>query len=107
MAIDLTTQRGLNLKQAAKLIPSCRDDRPTHISRLVRWITRGVKDQNGAIVKLEALRLGGQWITTAEAVQAFAERLTPSLSESAESRTSKGRRKAAERADAELTKIGF
>jgi len=43
----------------------------------VRWILNGTKRQDGQLVRLEALRMGSRWITSVEAIQRFAEALTP------------------------------
>jgi hypothetical protein len=106
MAIDLTIERGLSLSEAAKLVPSSRRGKATHVSRLVRWISQGVKDGRGGVVRLEALRLGGQWVTSAEAIQRFAERLTPSDHTSSGFPQPAVRRKAVERAEKELNSLG-
>lgn len=75
MPIDLVTQTGLSPNQAARLLPSYREGQPTHASRIVRAIVHGHRDPTGAIIKLEAIRFGSQWVTTAEAIQEYAERL--------------------------------
>ena len=76
MPFDLTREPALTLSQAAKLVPSYREGRPTHVSRLMRWIVNGVRADDGRVFKLEAMRLGGQWITSAAALQRFAEAMT-------------------------------
>src|SRR5262249_12923326 len=52
------------------------DGRPTHLSTALRAITKGVKTTTGERVKLEALRVGGRWITSREAVERFIMKLT-------------------------------
>lgn len=69
--IDLTEEKAISLNEAATLVPSARQGRPTHVSTLIRWITAGVEGN-----RLEAIRLGGRWVTSREALQRFAERLT-------------------------------
>jgi hypothetical protein len=58
---------------------------------------------------LEAARLGGRWVTSLEALRRFSERLTPRLGgdDSAAPRSPTSRRRAAERAAAELDKLGM
>jgi hypothetical protein len=107
MAINLFTERILSLPQAAKVWPSYQNGKATHVSRLVRALTRGSKDPSGNLIKLEALRLGGQWVTSAEAIQRFAERLTPSDQSAAPRCTPVARRRAAESADSELERLGI
>lgn len=109
MAIDLTKEAGLNPTQLAKLIPSPRTGHASHSSKVVRWITNGVL-VNGQRVKLEALRMGGQWVSTAGALHEFGERLAagkcdgPAMPLPAS--TSK-RRREVERAERTLEHIGI
>jgi hypothetical protein len=60
-------------------------------------------------VRLEAVRLGGRWVTSREALQRFAERLTPrSDSKPALAPRSMAKRQQAnERAAKELDQIGI
>lgn len=62
----------LTIAQAAKFYP-----RKTHTTTIIRHVTRGIKTPAG-VVKLEATRLGGRWVTTREAIDRFCERLTAS-----------------------------
>jgi len=64
----------LNLSQAARYFAPSRGDRPAHKSRIVRYITDGVKGPSGARVFLGALRQGNQWVTTPSAIRKNAER---------------------------------
>src|SRR3954447_6398168 len=107
MTFDLTSEPALTLSQAAKLVPSYRAGRATHVSRLVRWIVNGVRADDGRVVRLEAMRLGGQWVTSAAALQRFAEAMTPGPVPLAPSQTPASRRKAAERAARALDRIGI
>jgi hypothetical protein len=111
--IDLATEQRIGLHDAAKLYPSFRNGRPTHISTVLRHITKGTRLPNGEVVRLEGARLGGRWITSVEAVQRFMERLTagalgdaPNASALAV-RTSPQRRRELERVERELTKAGI
>jgi hypothetical protein len=74
--IDFRDEPLLPLTAAASLVPPARRGRKTHPSTLLRWILTGAKGPGGP-VKLEAVRLGGRWMTTRSALQRFAERLTP------------------------------
>jgi hypothetical protein len=69
--IDLLRENSISLTEAAGLVPPGRRGRPTHLSTLLRWIKPGVRG-----VRLEAVRLGGRWVTSREALQRFADRLT-------------------------------
>jgi hypothetical protein len=74
--IDLVSERRIGLHEAAKIPPSFREGKPTHVSTVLRWITKGVKLANGEVVRLEGARCGGRWTTSVEAVARFMERLT-------------------------------
>lgn len=69
--IDLRAETGLSLIQAAKLVPPTRQDKQVHVSTIVRWILHGVRG-----VRLEAVRVGGRWITSHEAIERFSAALT-------------------------------
>src|SRR3954469_20565528 len=106
--IDLKTERTIGLHEAAKLYPSFRQGKATHISTPLRHITRGAKLASGEVVRLEGARLGGRWITSLEALERFMARLTGAALGEPESagapaiRTSTRRRREIAQADAEL-----
>src|SRR5262245_60859728 len=107
---DLTTEATLTLAEAAKLVPAGRGGKRTHLSTLLRWIAFGAKTPGGQTVRLEALRLGGRWVTSREALQRFAERLTPRLADGPSAplpRTQAKRQKSSARAAAELEARGM
>src|SRR4051794_23630272 len=101
MPFDLNSEPALTLAQAAKLVPSYRAGRATHVSRLVRWIVNGVRAVDGRIIKLEAMRLGGQWVTSAAALHRFAEAMTPGQEPVKSAQTAGSRCRSAERASKE------
>lgn len=68
---DLLSESLLSAPEAARRVPPTRLDRPTHVSTIIRWITHGVRG-----VRLEAVRLGGRWVTSVEALDRFAAALT-------------------------------
>jgi hypothetical protein len=107
--IDLTAETIIPLKTACTRVPPARDGKRTHLATILRWIMNGARGPNGERVKLEAVRLGGRWMTSHEALQRFAERLTPATAETpmATPRTPTARRRAAERAGQELEKLGI
>lgn len=61
----------LSLAAAAAELPRRRRGKPTHVSTLHRWATRGLRG-----VRLEVLRVGGTTCTSREALQRFFTRLT-------------------------------
>jgi hypothetical protein len=111
--IDLLNEQTMGLGEAARRLPRGRRGRPVTLSCLVRWVLEGVKSPAGEVVKLEAVRLGGRWVTSAEALQRFAERLTPNTGDGKAQALAKTprpptkRQKASERAAAELEKAGI
>jgi hypothetical protein len=107
--IDTISETPIPLAEAAKLIPPARQGKRTHLSTLLRWIMRGARTPSGEMVHLEAVRIGNRWMTSREALQRFAERLTPRLDAPATAapRSPTQRRRASERAAAELEKLGM
>lgn len=107
--IDLTTEEPIPLTAAAKLIPPGRSGRRTHLSTLLRWINRGARGPGGTAIRLEAIRLGGRWLTSRAALQRFADRLTPTASDEPmpAPRTPGKRQRDSERAAARLTAKGI
>ena len=63
--MDIVKRGWFPLAEAARRLPLTRN-KPVHISTLVRWIQRGVRG-----VKLEAIRLGGRWYTSSDAIDTF------------------------------------
>lgn len=78
-----------------------RNGKPLHISTFHRWIKTGVQG-----VRLDATRLGGRWVTSIEALQRFADKLTacepPPTPKAAPSTSHR-----AAQADRELSSLGF
>jgi hypothetical protein len=67
--IEFSKEHCFGLSEAARLLPHGRGGNPVSLSSLLRW--------SGERVHLEAVRLGGRWVTSREALQRFAQRLTP------------------------------
>jgi hypothetical protein len=115
--IDLATETTIPLSKVSKRFPHLGRDggagggKRLCFSTVWRWVSKGVKGPGGRRVKLEALRLGGQLVTTEQALQRFAENLTPPAEgeppPAATPRSAGKRRRAAERAGAELDRIGI
>ena len=105
--IDLSSESLISLRQAARSLPPARRGRPVTLSCLLRWVLSGVQTPAGRVC-LEAIRLGGRWLTSREALQRFAERLTPERKDApVVHRSSAARGKASARAEAELQRRGF
>jgi hypothetical protein len=105
----LLTEKLLSLYEAARRFPPARAGRPVSFSCVLRWITDGIPGPDGERVKLEAVRVGGRWLTSEEALARWAARLTPRLHvENAPAPRSPARcRRESERAGRELDKIGI
>ncbi len=69
-------ERPITLAQAARHYPD-----GTHLSTIVRHITRGIKTPRG-VVRLEASQIGGRWATTAAAIERFRVACTETRGES-------------------------
>jgi hypothetical protein len=104
--IDLKYEKALSLPQAARHIPPTRQDKPVHVSTLVRWILHGVRG-----VRLEAARIGGRWVTTQEALERFSSKLTaqhssPSTQPNIGGPTHTAHERRQDQVERELRKIG-
>ncbi len=69
--INIGQETLLTPAEAARRLPSRRQGRRVHSATVYRWIATGI---NG--IHLEAIRIGGSLLTSVEALQRFAERLT-------------------------------
>src|SRR5262245_53116497 len=76
MPIDLTAEAAITLSQAARALPPGRGGRPVHPSTILRWVLHGVRGPDGSRVRLGAVRLGGRWLTSREALGRFAAEQT-------------------------------
>jgi hypothetical protein len=76
---------------------------------VLRWILKGAKAPDGSRVRLEAVRLGGRWFTSREAIQRFAAALTPRVDDEPAPvpRSEGAQRRASERTARELGRIGI
>jgi hypothetical protein len=70
---NLMEEKLIPLSQAAKLFPAYDPDKAPVIATMINWAQRGVKLSHGQLVKLELLRIGGRWFTSAPAVKRFIE----------------------------------
>ncbi|MCI0701615.1 MAG: DUF1580 domain-containing protein [Planctomycetia bacterium] len=68
---------GLSLSAAGRLFPAHRGTGTIDPSTVFRWVTKGAKTPNGSLVKLEAVRVGGRWLTSRGAIARFVAALTP------------------------------
>jgi hypothetical protein len=68
---DLLAEPLISMSRAAALIPPYRPGRGTSPSTIWRWITRGVALPDGTRLRLEAVRCGSRWLTSAAAIELF------------------------------------
>jgi hypothetical protein len=109
LPIDLSAEKLISLSQVARNMPPFRSCRPVNPSTVLRWIIKGARLSGGERVRLEALRLGGRWLTSMEAVGRFIAIQTDDRVGECEPapRTSRQRRQATERARDELRRAGI
>lgn len=72
----LLAETVISLAQAAAACPGRRTAARLAPSTIFRWLSRGVRAASGDRVRLEAVRLGGRWVTSSEALARFVRRLT-------------------------------
>lgn len=109
MSIDIRAENIISLTEACQSLPTGRRGRPVHLSCILRWITKGSLAPDGRRVRLEAVRIGGRWITSREALARFAEALTPRFEDQPvpTPRSASKREQANERAAIELESMGI
>lgn len=111
VATEIIAGYGRSLSQAARLLPAYRQSRPVNPSTVYRWIADGVRLADGTRLRLEAVRLGGRWLTSTQAIERFIARQTPNLDTqpipTPSPRTPQQSAIAAERAGKKLEKIGI
>jgi len=64
--IDISTETVITLKEAARQAPCRRRGRPTNVTTLFRWSTKGLRGHT-----LETMLYGGVRCTSVEALQRF------------------------------------
>lgn len=111
MATNILNETVICLREAAKRIPPTRLERPTTLACMLRQITHGRIGPDGERVRLEAVRFGGRWLTSIEAMARYAERLTPRLGDAdtppTPTKASKARAARAKAVEKELEKMGL
>jgi Protein of unknown function (DUF1580) len=106
--IDLSAEQIITFAQAAETLS--KKGHTVNPSTVWRWASRGIRTKDGTLVKLDAARLGGRWITSAQAIQKFSNALTGTTTPAADSRATRtpGRRRlASERAAKRLAASGI
>jgi hypothetical protein len=78
MAIDPLTEKLRSFTEAARRLPALRGGKPVNPSTVWRWTSRGVRNRDGVLVRLETIKLGGTCCTSDEALVRFFRALTDS-----------------------------
>jgi hypothetical protein len=101
--------QGLALSAAGRLFPGHRGGTAVDPSTVFRWVTKGANTPSGGPVRLEAVRVGGRWLTSQGAVARFVAALTAAAdpSPTPAPRSPAARRRASERAGERLAKAGW
>jgi hypothetical protein len=102
---------GLSLSAAGRLFPGHRGNGSVDPSTLFRWVTRGTRTADGRVVRLEAIRTPGRWVTSRGAVARFVAVLTAAADLAAvpsvpAPRSAATHRRASERAADALKRMG-
>jgi hypothetical protein len=100
----------IRLAEVGCYLPTGRNGKQLSLSAALRWVLQGVKLPDGRRLHLEAIRVGGKWVTSVEALERFALAQTPRLdchTEQAPARTARQRQRAADRAAKELERLGI
>ena len=101
----------LGISAAAKLFPAHKGQSPTTNPATVwRWLTVGARSASGIVVKLDAARVGGRWLTSRAAIERFVTALTDNTTSPTPipqpSRSDSQRRRAISAANAKLAAAG-
>lgn len=102
---------GLSLSAAGRLFPAHRGVGSVDPSTVFRWVTKGTRTPGGRVVRLEAIRTPGRWLTSRGAVARFVSALTAAADPAAATspptlRSPTARRRASERAADALKRRG-
>jgi hypothetical protein len=97
----------LTLHEVAKRYPGRTSAKRLHFSSLIRRILTGTRNSfTGEVVKLEAFRDGGRWLTSEQAVARYHERLNRRAAEPEPAKPTERKRRRS-RVDAELDAAGL
>jgi hypothetical protein len=106
--MSLTDETLIPLPEVCRMLPPGRNGAKPALGTVLRWILSGAKSPDGELVRLEAIRVGGKWLTSREALARWTARLTPQSDKPmSPARTPRQRRRAAEAAERELERMGI
>lgn len=98
----------MGLPDVARWLPAHRGEGRMNPSTVWRWVTAGCRIPSGRVVKLEAARVGGRWLTSQAALTRFMTTLTPTTDATKPQPpcSAPQRRKAVEAANRRLAEMG-
>jgi hypothetical protein len=73
---EIVEGNGLSMSDAGRIVPALRGNRRTNPATIWRWVCRGHRLPDGSVIKLEAAKLAGRWLTSRAALARFLERVT-------------------------------
>jgi len=73
--IDVSTETLLFLAEASRRLPRTFNGKGVHTSAIWRWMTRGLKNDEGEVIRLEFIEIGGRICTSEQALRRFLSRL--------------------------------
>src|SRR5947209_2266700 len=104
---EIRSGHGLTLAQAGRLFPAARGNATgVHSSSVWKWSRRGSTGPGGEKVRLEAVRVGGRWLTSSQAIDRFVRALTGEAAPISPPRSPTTRRQQSEADAKELEAMG-
>ena len=104
---EIMAHGGLGFAAVAKMFPAHKGPQKSlNTATVFRWHARGIRGEDGTLVKLEAIRVGGKHISSALAVRRFISALSEPVASVAVPRSPAQRQRDSERASAELEAMG-
>lgn len=105
---EIQSGEGLSLSAAGRLFPAHRGPGTVDPSTVFRWVTKGAKTPAGSLMKLEAVRVGGRWLTSRSALTRFVAALTAAVDPTPPPppRSATERKKASDAAGKKLAQMG-
>jgi hypothetical protein len=76
MTTSLFSEKAMSLASVAKAVPFRIGEYRVTTTSLWRWATSGGQARPGEVLRLEAVRIGGRWVTSVAAVERFVQALT-------------------------------
>lgn len=76
MSIDIQSEKLISFSELASSLPRRRNGKKTHLSTVHRWRAIGLAGG----IKLDAVMVGGVWVTSWEAFRKFTSRVTAAKS---------------------------